>query len=66
VEHVSGDGSDWNGDTEGGFYSRFSVDIQWRNERGEQKYYDADGEDAESLWKWVVRAGWPREQAQAQ
>ena len=59
VEKVSSDGSDWNGDTEGGFYSAFSVDIDWTDAAGEKHFTEPEGEAMDSLWHWVVRA-WPQ------
>ena len=58
VENVGGHGSDWSGSTEGGFYSTFSVDINWTDADGKTHVSDPEGEAMDSLWKWVVRS-WP-------
>lgn len=55
---VSGYGTDWDGDTEGGFYSTFSVEIRYLDKAGKQQHWEVVGEDMDSLWKWVVGA-WP-------
>ena len=54
VETVSGDGSDWQGSTEGGFYSTFTVEIHYRDSTGKLHMTDITGEDMGSLWRWVV------------
>jgi hypothetical protein len=54
VEKVTTDGSDWEGDTEGGFYSSFGVTIVYLDAAGQQKYLNVDGSDMESLWKHTV------------
>lgn len=50
---VEPQGSDWNGDTEQGFYSSFSVDITFMM-GGHQFYSNVEGKDMENLWKAVV------------
>ena len=54
VEKVESFGSDWSGDTEGGFYSTFSVNINYRQTTGDRRFLTVEGEDMASLWKWVV------------
>jgi hypothetical protein len=54
VTAVTGDGSDWEGDTESGFYSRFSVSIQYVTASGKTATYEVHGEAMESLWRTVV------------
>lgn len=46
-------GSDWAGDTEGGFYPEFEVHIQYRDPSGSHWYY-VEGEDLKSLWDFVI------------
>lgn len=55
TEFVSAEtyGSDWDGDTEGGFYSTFEVTLKWLSGQ-ERKSHFVTGEDMESLWKAVV------------
>jgi hypothetical protein len=53
-------GSDWNGDTEGGFYSSFELTIRWTDEQGREGWTDVDGDDMDSLWRFVVNAAWPQ------
>jgi hypothetical protein len=51
-------GTDWAGDTYGGFYPEFELTIRYRNSEGAIKTWDVKGEDLASLWQWVV-GGWP-------
>jgi hypothetical protein len=51
---VIGRGSDWAGDTEGGFYTEFEVTIRYRLADGTVKHRDITGEDMGSLWAWTV------------
>lgn len=46
------------GDTEGGFYSTFTVDIRYYASDKDDgcKYLTVEGDDMESLWKWVVNS----------
>lgn len=57
IEYVRGDGTDWEGDTEGGFYSRFSVEVKYRKTDGSTGYRTVSGDDMHSLWDWVVVKG---------
>lgn len=54
VTSVYGHGTDWDGDTEGGFYSSFSVDIAYERSDGSKKYMGVKGDAMDSLWKWTV------------
>lgn len=54
IVSVRGSGSDWAGDTEGGFYSRFDVSIRWANAQGQVDWMDVNGEDMDSLWRALV------------
>jgi hypothetical protein len=56
VVSVSGYGTDWDGDTEGGFYSSFGVTVGYRDIDGLTCSRSVQGEDMESLWMRVVRA----------
>ncbi len=50
-------GTDWDGDTECGFYSHFDVEIHYS--RGdEKKSLGVEGEDMASLWEWMVSRDW--------
>jgi hypothetical protein len=62
VEKVSGWGTDWDGDTEGGFYDSFGVSIDWTDSDGGKHFTEPHGDAMESLWHWVVRA-WPETSA---
>jgi hypothetical protein len=53
---VTGDGSDWNGDTEGGFYSSFGAGIQFEDDKGRLRSIHVSGSDMEDLWMHVVRS----------
>lgn len=48
------DGSDWAGDTEGGFYPEFSMRLTWRDSSGAEQYLHVEGKDMASLWMAVV------------
>jgi hypothetical protein len=54
VVAVTGDGSDWNGDTEGGFYSSFGVDVQFIDDKDRVRSIGVVGEDMQNLWMHVV------------
>lgn len=54
VLSVNGDGTDWEGDTDSGFYSRFGVEITYLTAVG-KKYFAVTGDDMEELWNWIVR-----------
>lgn len=56
VTAVTGDGTDWAGDTEGGFYETFSVTIQYVTKDGAVRTYEASGEAMASLWRAVFGA----------
>lgn len=56
VVAVVSDSSDWDGDTEGGFYSTFAVEVRYLDADGRKTYVHLQGEEMESLWLWVVRA----------
>lgn len=54
VVKVDSYGTDWMGDTEGGFYSGFSVDITWLDLVGGRHSFGVEGEAMDSLWEHVV------------
>ena len=56
VVAVTGNGSDWNGSTEEGFYSSFGVDIQFIDDQGRRNEIGVRGEDMQELWMHVVRS----------
>jgi hypothetical protein len=58
VEQVSGYGTDWEGDTESGFFSSFGVTVRYTNQAGDTRAKEVTGDDMESLWIWVMKA-WP-------
>ena len=58
IMQVSGDGTDWDGDTEGGFFSSFGVTIRWQDLNGASRWLEVTGDDMQSLWTWVV-GRWP-------
>lgn len=60
VTSVTGWGTDYAGDTAGGFYDEFDVSIEWIDARGKKHFDEVDGARMGSLWKWVVQA-WPGE-----
>lgn len=51
---VLGNGSDWNGDTEAGFYSTFGVDITYEKRDGRRQTVSPEGQQMASLWDAVV------------
>jgi hypothetical protein len=53
---VTSHGSDWEGSTEGGFYSRFVVEIEYVTSAGHRSREYVEGDDMDSLWKHVVSA----------
>jgi hypothetical protein len=63
VEKVKGYGTDWAGDTNGGFYSDWSIDITYTDSAGKSRFEEVKGEDFLSLWHWVVSA-WPAPELQ--
>lgn len=58
VVSVVSEGSDWEGDTEAGFYASFEVTVSWVKVDGSRGQLRVDGEDADSLWRHVTNA-WP-------
>ena len=58
VESVAGYGTDWEGDTDGGFWSDQNIDMTWIDSSGQQQYTEVRGDDFMSLWHWVVDV-WP-------
>jgi len=58
VKRVVPFGTDWGGDSENGFYSTFSVTVEYVTRDGSEGSWQAVGEDMESLWLFVVK-GWP-------
>jgi len=58
VEKVSGYGTDWEGDTAGGFYRDESIEVSYTDTAGKQQWRDIRGDDFMSLWRWVVEV-WP-------
>ena len=58
VEQISGDGTDWDGDTDGGFFSSFGVTIRYLDLNGSKQRHEVTGDDMESLWTWLV-SRWP-------
>lgn len=57
VEGVESYGTDWAGDTEGGFYSQSDVTIKWTDTEGVVHFREIQGEAMGSLWDHVVK-GW--------
>jgi hypothetical protein len=58
VVSVKAYGTDWAGDTEGGFYSTAEVRIQYEQADGTLKGCDVEGDDMQSLWEFVM-GSWP-------
>lgn len=58
VTAVNTYGTDWAGDTEGGFYSESDVEISYLDTAGRSERRTLTGESMESLWRWVV-SEWP-------
>lgn len=58
VTDVTSFGTDWAGDTEGGFRSTFEVTVTYVTATGDKRMSDIDGEALADLWNWVVNA-WP-------
>ena len=58
VVSVNAYGTDWAGDTEGGFYSESDVYIRYKSSEGREHYASIKGEASQSLWAWIVKA-WP-------
>lgn len=57
VEGVQSYGTDWAGDTEGGFYSEADVTIKWADAEGKTHFREVRGEAMGTLWDHVVK-GW--------
>lgn len=51
-------GTDWAGDTDGGFYSEHELTLEWVTTTGKTCRQDISGDAMESLWNAVV-AAWP-------
>jgi hypothetical protein len=58
VEGVSGYGTDWEGDTAGGFWPDQDIGINWTDSSGARQFTEVRGDDFMSLWHWVV-GSWP-------
>jgi hypothetical protein len=54
VTSLTGRGSDWDGDTEGGFYSTFAVDVHYVKVDGRKAVLSPEGEQMERLWNAIV------------
>lgn len=57
VESVQSYGTDWAGDTFGGFYSEADVSIKWLDADGKSHMKEVKGEAMADLWDHVVK-GW--------
>ena len=56
VAAIEPSGSDWEGSTEGGFFSVFALHVSWIDSEGQRHTdYDVSGEDLEALWLQVMR-----------
>ena len=63
IVSVEAYGTDWAGDTEGGFYDESDVTIKYRSEPdGKVNYLEVRGEEMGALWQFVMNA-WPEEDA---
>jgi hypothetical protein len=51
-------GTDWSGDTSGGFYAEFEMTIRYRDTGGVEHDFEVTGETMASLWRHVV-SGYP-------
>lgn len=58
IVRVTGDGTDWAGGTEEGFYSEHSVWIRYVDEAGTERDWEVTGSSMASLWDHVI-AAWP-------
>lgn len=58
VDGIEPSGTDWAGDTEGGFHADFEVTIRYTRADGRAVRLPVRGEDMESLWTYVMRS-WP-------
>ena len=60
IDKIAAYGTDWAGDTESGFYSRFEVSLIGRRRGAPESQppyvWDVTGEKMESLWMHVVRS----------
>lgn len=56
VESVVAFGTDWAGDTEGGFHSDADVTITYWNAEGARRQETVQGEDMADLWRFVMQA----------
>jgi len=54
VKSVSGYGTDWEGSTDEGFRSAFSVDITYATEAADFNFLEVEGEQMASLWQFVL------------
>jgi hypothetical protein len=58
VVGVDAVGTDWAGDTEGGFYPEFELTIRYRTNSRRNERLQVFGEDLAELWRFVMRS-WP-------
>lgn len=54
VVSIDGDGSDWAGGTEAGFYSVFAVQITYLTLDGVKKRETVDGQEMGALWAFLM------------
>jgi hypothetical protein len=54
IESVTGYGTDWAGDTNGGFYSEQTITIEYRTGSGDRAILEVTGDRFISLWNWVI------------
>lgn len=51
---VTGNGGDWHGSTDQGFFSVFGVDVTYELEGGRRQTISPEGSQMQSLWEAVV------------
>lgn len=57
ILRVRGYGTDWAGDTEGGFYSETNIEISYKTDGGREGFWEITGDTFLSLWSYVVNNG---------
>lgn len=54
LDEAEGYGTDWAGDTEGGFYSEFGLTIRYHHADGAPRSREVAGQEMEDLWRFLL------------
>ena len=54
ILELKGDGDNWQGSTEAGFYYSFALHITWRSPKGIHRE-SIEGEDMANLWNYLMK-----------